>query len=214
MTARRMWMWIRCCVRCALCAGFIFASIIYFSEANWRRGAEYWPYRESRHSRYGFEVAQSSVYFGKLTASNWMESHGDLEAVFCPVDRGFISLEEKDPGNHSQSRSARRGFLGVALVHEVWNDGSAFDGIVASLWLVTSASGILAGVSCVAVGPRRRPKKGDCAVCGYDLRAHRPGQRCPECGTPIPLDKTGDRPSGKDLEPPETDPPGEPSPPG
>jgi hypothetical protein len=27
---------------------------------------------------------------------------------------------------------------------------------------------------------------GRCALCGYDLRAHKPGQKCPECGTEIP----------------------------
>ncbi len=25
-----------------------------------------------------------------------------------------------------------------------------------------------------------------CAKCSYDLRAHHPGDKCPECGTPIP----------------------------
>jgi hypothetical protein len=35
---------------------------------------------------------------------------------------------------------------------------------------------------------RRRLSQGLCAVCGYDLRAHEPGQRCPECGGTIPAD--------------------------
>ena len=26
-----------------------------------------------------------------------------------------------------------------------------------------------------------------CPTCSYDLRAHAPGQACPECGTPRPL---------------------------
>jgi hypothetical protein len=33
---------------------------------------------------------------------------------------------------------------------------------------------------------RRRLARGLCIKCGYDLRAHRAGQRCPECGTPVP----------------------------
>ncbi len=31
----------------------------------------------------------------------------------------------------------------------------------------------------------RRPKTGCCPACGYDLRAHKPGDRCPECGTAV-----------------------------
>ena len=36
-----------------------------------------------------------------------------------------------------------------------------------------------------------------CPICNYDLRAHKPGQKCPECGTEIPRfgwrSKKGDR---------------------
>src|SRR5688572_25965405 len=32
----------------------------------------------------------------------------------------------------------------------------------------------------------RRFPKGHCRQCGYDLRAHREGERCPECGTANP----------------------------
>jgi hypothetical protein len=31
-----------------------------------------------------------------------------------------------------------------------------------------------------------RWKKNQCLACGYDLRAHQPGEKCPECGTMIP----------------------------
>jgi hypothetical protein len=30
-----------------------------------------------------------------------------------------------------------------------------------------------------------RSAPGKCPTCDYDLRAHQPGQKCPECGTPI-----------------------------
>jgi hypothetical protein len=32
---------------------------------------------------------------------------------------------------------------------------------------------------------RRRARSGLCYHCGYDLRAHKPGDRCPECGAPV-----------------------------
>jgi hypothetical protein len=34
---------------------------------------------------------------------------------------------------------------------------------------------------------RKDHKAGLCAACGYDLRTHKPGQRCPECGTIVPV---------------------------
>ena len=33
-----------------------------------------------------------------------------------------------------------------------------------------------------------RLRSGLCLHCAYDLRAHHPGQLCPECGTPVPAD--------------------------
>jgi len=32
---------------------------------------------------------------------------------------------------------------------------------------------------------RFRERHGLCLTCGYDLRAHKPGDKCPECGTVI-----------------------------
>ncbi|MCL2639391.1 MAG: hypothetical protein FWD53_00950 [Phycisphaerales bacterium] len=32
----------------------------------------------------------------------------------------------------------------------------------------------------------QRWKTNHCIACGYDLRAHKPGDKCPECGTLIP----------------------------
>jgi hypothetical protein len=40
---------------------------------------------------------------------------------------------------------------------------------------------------------RRRTPAGHCPTCRYDLRAHAPGQKCPECGTVIPTARTAGR---------------------
>jgi hypothetical protein len=41
---------------------------------------------------------------------------------------------------------------------------------------------------------RRERGKGHCPVCGYDLRAHGPGDKCPECGTPVQRANSDDTP--------------------
>jgi len=33
---------------------------------------------------------------------------------------------------------------------------------------------------------KRQIAESRCRICHYDLRAHKPNQKCPECGTPIP----------------------------
>jgi len=52
-------------------------------------------------------------------------------------------------------------------------------------WLIALITIILAiGVFILT----RARKPGTCQKCGYDLRAHKPGDRCPECGTIIPAE--------------------------
>ena len=41
----------------------------------------------------------------------------------------------------------------------------------------------------------RSSRLGLCPMCSYDLRAHAPGQKCPECGTPVPAKNDTMKPS-------------------
>ncbi|HYE21152.1 MAG TPA: hypothetical protein VEA69_22080 [Tepidisphaeraceae bacterium] len=43
---------------------------------------------------------------------------------------------------------------------------------------------------------RRRLATGQCLKCGYDLRGHAAGARCPECGTGVPAETPAVRPAG------------------
>jgi hypothetical protein len=54
-------------------------------------------------------------------------------------------------------------------------------------WLVTLLTAILP-VRCLIHILRHRKDTQErlCQKCGYDLRAHPPGTKCPECGTPEP----------------------------
>jgi len=37
----------------------------------------------------------------------------------------------------------------------------------------------------VGMRAHSRRMRGHCGVCDYDLSQHQPGDRCPECGTPV-----------------------------
>jgi hypothetical protein len=53
-------------------------------------------------------------------------------------------------------------------------------------WLGAAVAAVPVGLAAAGWWRRRRlPKEGHCRQCGYDLRAHAAGQRCPECGTMI-----------------------------
>ena len=63
-------------------------------------------------------------------------------------------------------------------------------GIRFPTWWLVSIFSIIPGSRLLGFVIRRqrtasRLKMGYCLQCGYDLRAHQPGQKCPECGTLI-----------------------------
>ncbi len=55
-------------------------------------------------------------------------------------------------------------------------------------WILALLPAMAIGILLLKGRHRRLPAPGAilCSTCSYDLRAHSPGQKCPECGTPIP----------------------------
>lgn len=68
-------------------------------------------------------------------------------------------------------------------------------GVLSDLWPGLALTALaLAPLLPRAYRRRRNPGFGEasCPKCGYDLRAHNPGDRCPECGSAVP-----DKPAAK-----------------
>ena len=54
--------------------------------------------------------------------------------------------------------------------------------LVLPFWFIALAAALLPFVRTIAFVRRRRWRPGLCRQCFYDLRAHKPGDKCPECG--------------------------------
>ena len=74
--------------------------------------------------------------------------------------------------------------LGI-LWQRVWHQGQTSAFVAIPLWLLLVAFSILPAWQMSKFVRRRRSPKGLCPTCAYDLRAHNPGDKCPECGTTI-----------------------------
>ena len=104
------------------------------------------------------------------------------------------------------------GFLGIAYFHvdpevDLWlprATGSViahegYDVVRVPFWTLFLMSAMLPAMPlarrCLRSYRQCRSRRRNlCVHCGYDLRAHQPGDKCPECGTPIPTCAV-DRPS-------------------
>lgn len=95
--------------------------------------------------------------------------------------------------------------VGRFLPGMLWRSASAqhaFNTIAVSHWYVIAVVALLCGWSTWRLTRLRTATEGSCARCGYDLRASK--ERCPECGTPIPVEMSVASPSstlmnGKEL---------------
>jgi hypothetical protein len=98
----------------------------------------------------------------------WRSGPADYTYLAKDFRHGFFGLA----GQGSQGVGATRGwYYGYHFVIPAW---IAIPMLAAAIWLLASAS--------VSLRQRLRAAQGLCVHCGYDLRAHAPGSRCPECG--------------------------------
>jgi hypothetical protein len=75
----------------------------------------------------------------------------------------------------------------------MWGFGLFIYKLPAEFLLIPSVflTAVVGPLALILEWARRRQKKlkaemaGKCPHCSYDLRAHQPGDKCPECGTPI-----------------------------
>jgi hypothetical protein len=80
----------------------------------------------------------------------------------------FTTIQDPPTGDPPETFS--RGYIFNVLIIPYWAPTLLFAGLPA-FWLFQHRP--------------RRLKPGLCPKCRYDLRAHAPGQKCPECGTLI-----------------------------
>jgi hypothetical protein len=79
-------------------------------------------------------------------------------------------------------------FLGINVTQVASHTNTnAIDNLTISipLYLLALFAAIPSALGIFLLSRRRRPIPGLCPICRYDLRAHAPGQKCPECGTLI-----------------------------
>ena len=132
------------------------------------------------------QAALESVEYSRPLFSeglHWDAGGGDAGALYRSV-------------TVTESAATRLGFwsaqVAVSNNSQMVGNGRV---VAAPLWSVALATGILPLFWLIDARRRRRLRRlpdGVCANCGYDLRAS--GDRCPECGTPVPapaLDRAG-----------------------
>lgn len=102
---------------------------------------------------------------------------------------------------HEVSKPARAAFVcgfpiafGAAIWEAVQGDSLGPEHPLSITRLGLRLVPFFATAVCIAIGltgtfrawrATTRLRKGLCLTCGYDLRAHRRGDRCPECGSPL-----------------------------
>lgn len=144
-----------------------------------------------------------AVTFARFTATTSTQI-SNLSLFFKAFERGH-RLRMMGPGMmYPQVQGNALGrigdWLGFGVSHGIFNTRTwervfpIADAVFVSVpaWFLALLSAILPGLWFRSTLRRRSLKRrrqlGRCPTCGYDLRAHNPGQKCPECGWSIPAD--------------------------
>lgn len=127
-------------------------------------------------------IARMYVLFGSSGAmgAGWFEGTRD----WIDRDGWAFSSMPRDASDEPWT-------LGLWFKHEPGNGapGLRDDGVYVPLWFLTIFFLLFPALRLKCFrSERRNQREGLCIQCGYDLRAHGPGQLCPECGTPVPED--------------------------
>lgn len=132
-------------------------------------------------TRWSFACPPKAIPFAMRMAHDGVETIASWNEF--DADRHFLDDE-----------LTHRGFLGFAyfcgLRSYIGSEEPTYDTpfveVVVPLWAIVLLSGIPLVLPVVrAERSRCRIRRGMCVRCGYDLRAHKPGDKCPECGTPV-----------------------------
>ena len=118
--------------------------------------------------------------------------HGTVPRLFVLSCRGSLTIQwDRELADRSERSLISRVNLG-AVTYESRSyvrDSPHFRELVIRYWVLPPIFLLPPVLWGLARWRRRRKawRAGLCLTCGYDLRAHGPGQNCPECGTAVPL---------------------------
>jgi hypothetical protein len=104
-------------------------------------------------------------------------SHGS----FCFLCVAEGNGRDRWAWRHERSRSREPRLVGTAGF--TWRHRPGEVVVAVPYWLLTGL--LVAPLPALLRRRRRKPVEGECATCGYDLRAS--PDRCPECGTATPV---------------------------
>ena len=104
-----------------------------------------------------------------------------------------LTLHRTSPDRHPERQDQvrvlshqRYPLFGFERLHvlEYNDDENDYQFVYLDFWALILASGLFSCTLIAALVFRRhRRSPGHCLACSYDLRAHKPGDKCPECGT-------------------------------